>query len=104
MKQLWTVVLGPPAFHLPAASGPRYLTGAAADFESVDWHALGVDRGSALVVFADDGEAGFRRMLEAAALGFRHLFFDRNWPVGDGDSLSLKQVRCTGVQSVADTF
>uniref|UniRef100_A0A7S0JKE1 Uncharacterized protein n=1 Tax=Calcidiscus leptoporus TaxID=127549 RepID=A0A7S0JKE1_9EUKA len=53
------------------------------DFSTVDWAcAEGLDR-SRTVVFVDDHQSGYRRMLEAHARGFHHLMFDDNLIISD---------------------
>ena len=62
----------------------RYFAGAKhfIDFTYIDWDCLKVDKERTLLFF-DDHQAGYRRMLEASARGFKHLAFDDNYPNGD---------------------
>ena len=48
------------------------------DFAAIDWSCVKrIDRSQTLIFF-DDHQSGYRRMLEAHARGFRHLLFDDN--------------------------
>lgn len=70
-----------------------YLSGADfVDFRSVNWDNVAgsaIDFETALVYF-NDHQSGYRRLIEAQQAGFKHLVFDdgRPWP---GDSYTLKQ-------------
>jgi len=64
----------------------RYLS---TDFVSQVWNGLPRDR---TVLFFDDHQDAYERVLAARALGFRHLLFEDNYPPGRGDCRSLKQV------------
>lgn len=64
------------------------------DFAEVNWKDIGavndlVELSRALVYF-DDHQSGYRRLVEAQRLGFRHLLFDDGYP-WPGDNYSLKQ-------------
>ena len=64
------------------------------DFAEVDWVDIGVvndlfELSTALVYF-DDHQSGYRRLLEAQHAGFGHLLFDDGYP-WPGDNYSLKQ-------------
>eukprot|EP00977_Amphora_coffeiformis_P023011 scaffold12066_cov171-Amphora_coffeaeformis.AAC.4 len=48
------------------------------------------------LLFLDDHQAGTKRLMQAKALGFRHLWYDDNYPPIYGDNLALKQI-CTGM-------
>ena len=48
------------------------------------------------LLFMDDHQAAVRRLQEARALGFQHLFFDDNYPPAVGDNFSAKQI-CSGM-------
>ena len=64
----------------------RYFS---ADFGSQAWSILPRDR---TVLFFDDHQDAYERVLAARALGFRHLLFEDNYPSGRGDCRSLKQI------------
>ena len=76
-------------------SGPStYLTGDRfTDFNKVDWDSLGLDsyekKASALIYF-DDHQSGYRRLLEAQRAGFVHAMYDDGYP-WPGDNYALKQ-------------
>jgi len=63
------------------------------DFNEVDWVKLGFvsseDFASALVYF-DDHQSGYRRLIEAQKVGFRNVMYDDGYP-WPGDNYSLKQ-------------
>ncbi len=59
------------------------------DFVSQPWDGLPRDR---TVLFFDDHQDAYERVLAARALGFRHLLFEDNYPPGRGDCRSLKQI------------
>jgi hypothetical protein len=59
------------------------------DLMSVDW--TNRDLSEAVMVF-DDHTNAYRRMLEMAWLGCRRAIFEDNFPVGEGDSYSLRQM------------
>jgi hypothetical protein len=48
------------------------------------------------LLFIDDHQAGVLRLAHARDLGFKHMFFDDNYPPGNGDNFALKQV-CAGM-------
>ena len=55
------------------------------DFSSINWDCLGLDKARTLL-FIDDHQSGYRRMLEAHRRGFTHMLFDDNYPAGDNYS------------------
>ncbi len=61
------------------------------DFSEVSWD---LPREGTLLFF-DDHQDELLRVRTAAKLGFRHLIFEDNYPVGRGDCYSLKQA-CSG--------
>eukprot|EP00993_Chasmostoma_nieuportense_P000888 NODE_1815_length_1373_cov_17.161316_g1723_i0.p1 GENE.NODE_1815_length_1373_cov_17.161316_g1723_i0~~NODE_1815_length_1373_cov_17.161316_g1723_i0.p1 ORF type:complete len:439 (-),score=105.01 NODE_1815_length_1373_cov_17.161316_g1723_i0:20-1336(-) len=74
------------------AGGPKkegYNIHPFTDFTSMDWSFL--NKSEALILF-DDHQNEWRRLLEAHALGFRHLMFDDNWNPLQGDNYSAKQI------------
>ena len=67
-----------------------YMTGKAfKDFAQVDWKSMNLDMDRTLV-FIDDHQSGIRRALEARNAGFRHLMFDDNYAIRQGDNYSFK--------------
>ena len=78
-----------PKLWVDAHPDTRYFTGKAfLDFNAVQWDCLGMDKARTLIFF-DDHQSGYRRMLEAHARGFQHLTFDDNYLPG-GDNFSPK--------------
>jgi len=70
-----------------------YLT---EDISRHDWSLCPKD---STLVFFDDHVNALERMRLCVALGFRHLVFEDNYPVGVGDCYSLKQaLACAGHQ------
>lgn len=63
------------------------------DFSEVDWNQIGLDsnekRASSLIYF-DDHQAGYRRLVEAQQARFQHIMYDDGYPYM-GDNFSLKQ-------------
>lgn len=59
------------------------------DFSTQPWN--GVDKEKTLLFF-DDHQDAMERVKQARKLGFKHLLFEDNYPVGQGDCRSLKQV------------
>ena len=71
-----------------------YLTGDKfSDFNKVNWDLFGLDtpakKASALIYF-DDHQSGYRRLLEAQQAGFVHAMYDDGYP-WPGDNYALKQ-------------
>jgi len=87
------IVLSPktPHIYVDQHNDSRYFTDAHfRDFSSINWACVdGLDRAST-VVFIDDHQSGYRRMLEAHARGFHHLIFDDNMPAPQSDHFSVK--------------
>ena len=67
----------PPHKHIDTRPDTRYFVGMSGfhDFNKIDWDCLELDKERTLV-FLDDHQAQYRRVLEAYARGFRHLYFD----------------------------
>lgn len=79
-----------PSVYVDRHQSSRYLVGTTfRDFSNIDWELCfpKLDRRRTLVFF-DDHQSGYRRVLEAAARGFRHLVFDDNYLPGTGDNFS----------------
>ena len=91
--QAQIIVLSPalPSLYVDRHPDSLYFTGRQfTDFSAVNWECLALDRERTLVFF-DDHQSGYRRILEAHARGFRHLLFDDNYPHPDvGDNFSPK--------------
>ena len=60
------------------------------DFNKIEWSFI-PDKENA-VLFFDDHQNAFERVLSAHAMGFKKFIFEDNYPPGKGDSYSLKQV------------
>jgi hypothetical protein len=58
------------------------------DFSEFDWSRVDKEN---TVLFFDDHQDGIKRVRQACKLGFKHLLFEDNYPIGQGDCYSLKQ-------------
>jgi hypothetical protein len=90
--QAQLIVLSPnmPALYVDRQPTSRYFTGKLfRDFAHFDWDCLGLDKARTLIFF-DDHQSGYRRVLEAQVRGFQHLMFDDNYLPGAGDNFSPK--------------
>jgi len=58
------------------------------DFSEHDWSAVS-DRS---LVFFDDHQNAYKRLQQCKWFGFKHIIFDDNYPVTQGDCYSLKKV------------
>ncbi len=61
-----------------------------ADFSEYDWSGLDVDN---TVVFFDDHQDALTRLMQCKWLGFKHVIFEDNYRVGDGDFSSLEHIK-----------
>jgi hypothetical protein len=59
------------------------------DFSKVCWDCLGLNKRDTLIYF-DDHQSGYRRLLEAEQHGFQHVMYDDGYP-WPGDNYALKQ-------------
>lgn len=59
------------------------------DFTQADWSET--DTSNALCFF-DDHQNSYQRLIQMHWLGFTAAIFEDNWPVGEGDSYSLKHL------------
>lgn len=57
------------------------------DFSEQDW----LDVTDRSLVFFDDHQDAYRRVQQCKWFGFKHIIFDDNYPVGQGDCYSLKK-------------
>lgn len=87
------IVVSPqtPHIYVDKAPSSRYFTAEHfRDFATIDWSCVeGLDR-SRTLVFIDDHQSGYRRMLEAHARGFRDHMYDDNSMPADSDHFSVK--------------
>jgi|MDSY01.1.fsa_nt_gb hypothetical protein len=63
------------------------------DFDAIDWLEIGIDtpeKKRATLVYFDDHQSGYRRLLEAERAGFEHVMYDDGYP-WPGDNYALKQ-------------
>lgn len=63
------------------------------DFNTVDWSMFGLKNKadfSAALVYFDDHQSGYRRLIEAHRAGFVHIMYDDGYP-WPGDNYALKQ-------------
>tara|TARA_B110001452_G_C15182066_1_gene410577 strand:- start:56 stop:1222 length:1167 start_codon:yes stop_codon:yes gene_type:complete len=100
--QIIVLTPGMPTLFRDRRADSRYFTDAAfKDFSDVDWECLGINKKRTLVFF-DDHQAGYRRMLEAHARGFEHLLFDDNYPRG-GDNFTPSK-SCDAMRGIGAPF
>ena len=76
-------------------SGPSsYLTDDKfQDFKTVDWSEVGIDTAEkklSTLIYFDDHQSGYRRLIEAQRAGFVHVMYDDGYP-WPGDNYALKQ-------------
>ena len=87
------IVVSPqtPHLYIDQREHSRYFTAEHfRDFATIDWSCVhGLDRSKTLV-FIDDHQSGYRRMLEAHARGFRHHMYDDNEMPATSDHFSVK--------------
>lgn len=87
------IVISPmtPHLYVDKHNDSRYFTGSGfRDFATIDWSCVqGLDRAQTLIFF-DDHQSGYRRMLEAHARGFHHMMFDDNVSPQRSDHFSVK--------------
>lgn len=87
------IVVSPqtPHLYVDKHSSSRYFTAEFfRDFAAIDWSCVhGLVRNDTLV-FVDDHQSGYRRMLEAHARGFHNLVFDDNEMPSRSDHFSVK--------------
>lgn len=65
------------------------------DFKNIEWNTLSVDR-SKVLCFFDDHQDALSRLPILQKYGFQHVMFEDNYPVGQGDCVSLKTSLETG--------
>jgi hypothetical protein len=80
-----------PRPHQREIEGARFLTGSNfTDFSNVDWAGTyDIDPATTLIFF-DDHQCAMRRLRKAAQQGFKHVMFDDNYRMLNGDHVSLK--------------
>lgn len=61
------------------------------DFNMIDWSSIDLDR-SNILCFFDDHQNALSRLPNLKKYGFKHVMFEDNYPVGQGDCVSLKTV------------
>lgn len=59
------------------------------DFTQFDWSQIDTHNG---LCFFDDHQNALQRIISANWLGFAHVIIEDNYPVGEGDCYSLKQI------------
>ena len=101
--QIIVLTPGMPTIFRDQRADSRYFTDDYfQDFADVDWECLGINKKRTLVFF-DDHQAGYRRVLEASARGFEHLLFDDNYPhAAPGDNFSPSKA-CDATHGVGST-
>ncbi|CAH1786606.1 unnamed protein product [Owenia fusiformis] len=71
------------------------------DFASINWETL-IDDKERTLVFIDDHQSHFKRIIQALDLGFKHLIFDDNPYIG-GDLYSVRQA-CDARRCIEDSL
>ena len=93
--QLIIVSPAKPTKYYDEAADSLYFVGKSfQDFARLDWDCLKHLDKERTLLFFDDHQSQYRRVLEARARGFVHLLFDDNYPYG-GDNFSVKMA-CDG--------
>lgn len=59
------------------------------DFSKIDWTGLPSDE---TILFFDDHQNAYKRIMIAKWFGFKHLIFEDNYPASQGDCYSLKKI------------
>lgn len=59
------------------------------DFSKVNWDII--DNKKETILFFDDHQNAFKRIIQAKKQGFKHLLFEDNYPARQGDCYSLKK-------------
>ena len=62
-----------------------------ATYTTTDWVKLNIKNPEETLCFFDDHQNAVERIKGAVKRGFKHLIFEDNYPVGQGDCVSLKQ-------------
>ena len=63
-----------------------------AEYTKIDWKYLNIKNPENILCFFDDHQNAFERVKLAVKRGYKHLIFEDNYPIGQGDCLSLKQI------------
>jgi hypothetical protein len=63
-----------------------------ANYTTTDWEELDIKNPEKTLCFFDDHQNAFKRIQNAVERGFKHLIFEDNYPLGQGDCISLKQI------------
>ena len=62
-----------------------------ATYTTEDWSKINIKNPEKTLCFFDDHQNAVNRIKRAIKLGFKHLIFEDNYPIGQGDCVSLKQ-------------
>ena len=62
-----------------------------ATYTTTDWGKLNISNPEETLCFFDDHQNAVDRIKSAVKRGFKHLIFEDNYPIGQGDCVSLKQ-------------
>jgi len=68
----------------------RYISNRAT-YTTTDWSKLNIKQSKETLCFFDDHQNAVNRIKSAVKRGFKHLIFEDNYPIGQGDCVSLKQ-------------
>ena len=63
-----------------------------AEYTNIDWKHLDIQNTENTLCFFDDHQNAPERIESAVKRGFKHLIFEDNYPIGQGDCISLKQI------------
>tara|TARA_X000000368_G_C23007382_1_gene701855 strand:- start:16 stop:729 length:714 start_codon:yes stop_codon:yes gene_type:complete len=63
-----------------------------AEYTNIDWKKLDIKNTENTLCFFDDHQNALERVQSAIKRGFKHLIFEDNYPIGQGDCVSLKQL------------
>lgn len=81
-------------YYIDSKGTSTYLTDASfQDFNAIDWNTLGIDSPEKFqqsLVYFDDHQSAYRRLVEAQRAGFIHIMYDDGYP-WPGDNYALKQ-------------
>lgn len=61
------------------------------EYKSIDWKYIYIKDPANTICFFDDHQNAIERIKTAVQKGFKHLIFEDNYPLGQGDCVSLKQ-------------
>lgn len=75
----------------PNLNNRKYISNKA-KYTTTDWEYLTLTNPKETLCFFDDHQNALNRIKHAISKGFKHLIFEDNYPIGQGDCISLKQL------------